>query len=62
MSRRERHTSTWFGSFLPSPAMIVSYQQMLRTLIWMDIGIDVSGRRWNGGEAKVVLVGDLMSS
>jgi hypothetical protein len=56
MSHRERHTSTWFGSFLPSPATIISHQQTFRTVIWIDIGIDVSGRGWNGGEAKVVLV------
>jgi hypothetical protein len=57
MSRRERHTSTSLGSFLPSPAKIISHQQAFRTAIYLAIGTDVSGRLfWNSLEYLVPLL------
>jgi hypothetical protein len=56
MSRRERHTSTLFGPFLPSPATLISHQQAFRTAIYIAIGVDVSGRRGNGAETKTVVL------
>ena len=43
MTRNERHTSTSFSSFLPSPATILCHQQTFRTA-------EIPGRLGNGGK------------